>query len=157
MDVLGGLSILRSGIRMARNLIPDKAQSSGKAFAVTGSESPGTQLIGARDGDGDGQLTLSEFGASGRLFERLDRDGNGLLTATEIDEGVVEIHQSRRMERAISSYMELHDSDHDSVLNSAESGIENDVFGLIDINGDGFLNRGELTSGYRQQKVDISA
>lgn len=157
MDVLSGLSILSSGVRMARSLISAKAQHSGKPFVLEPGKSIGAQLIEGRDLDGDGRLTMDELGAARTIFERLDGDGDGLLTATEINEGVLQAQRTGRIERAIAHYMELHDSDHDSLISEAESGVEKDVFEMIDMNDDGFLNRGELMSAYRRQKMDLSA
>ena len=156
MDVLGGISVVSSGLRLARGLV-QKAQSSGKPFSVESGETPGTQLISQHDSDGDGKLSIDELGASNKIFEGFDRDGDGFLTATEINEGILEARGNDQMERAIARYMELHDSDLDSLISIPESGFDSDEFIIADRNNDAFLNHGELTSAYRQQTLDITA
>ena len=157
MDILGGLSILSSGVRMARNLISDNAKQSGKPFALAPKLSPGEHLMTQRDHNGDGKLSLDELAAPQKIFDRLDKNGDGMLTAQELNEGILAAQQAHQMERAIARYLELHDSDHDALISDAESGMDNNIFTALDKNNDGFLNRGELTSAYQRQKVDLSA
>lgn len=116
MDVLGGLSMLSSGIRIARGLMSGNTRQSGVPFTVEPQTTPGQFLIAQRDQDGDGALSIKELGAPENIFQHFDKDADGLLSEAELTQGILESQQSRSIERAIARYLELHDSDHDSLI-----------------------------------------
>ena len=156
MNVLGGMSIFSNGVRMAKGLLRAAQEHSGKPFELGADQSVGLKLIEQRDKDNDGALSLAELGGSREILERFDSDGDGLLTELEINNGITELGQERQIRHAIAQYMELHDSDLNALVSSAESGLDTDHFELIDVNEDGFLNSGEITSAYRRQRLDLS-
>ena len=60
------------------------AQAPGQAAFQDQLSQAVARLIQEKDGDGDGKLSLKEFGGNKEVFARLDLDGDGRLDANEI-------------------------------------------------------------------------
>lgn len=92
MDAVTAITQVGSLFKAARSLFDSvKAKSDKPSAAGEFStqlreklEANALKFVQARDKDGSGGLNAAEFGRSARLFARLDTDGNGQITASEL-------------------------------------------------------------------------
>lgn len=96
----------------------------------------------AKDTDQDGRLSWAEFRGDGRLFARIDDDGDGRILRAELGEGERAGRKLKRFDRL--------DSNHDGELTRAEvETVQLERFASLDTDGDGFLGLEELRSRRR--------
>jgi hypothetical protein len=89
------------------------------------------------DLDSDGRIALGEWTGGAETFDRLDRDGDAILSRTEF------FHQGVRYQTREERFREL-DADHDGRLSQAEWKWGEDMLSLLDSNRDGALNKQEF-------------
>lgn len=151
MSILAGMIPVGLALNMASKLIHSRGGHPKTSFSDVLQESLGSRLIKQWDGDGDGVLSVSEFGGAPKAFAQLDRDGDGALTAGELDAGLAQAQFQRRANALSDAVMRLHDSDSDGALTAVELPLDDDVFAAIDANGDGRIDRDELLRAYMPQ------
>lgn len=131
------------------------------------------EIISNKDADGDGSLSIEEFGTSDKIFSEIDTDGDSLLTNDELqkhfDSKKAEMEtllSSRSALNALSNQSALQlpdvnemisnrDEDGDGALSTEEFGAPEEIFSEIDTDGDGVINAEELQADMenRSQKI----
>ena len=102
------------------------------------------------DLDSDGRIALGEWKGGAETFERLDRDGDAVVTRTEF------FHQGVRYQTREERFQEL-DADHDGRLGAAEWKWGEDMLSLLDRDDDGFLTRQEFLCRVRSSRTAESS
>ncbi len=156
MSILAGMIPVGMALNMASKLIHSRGGHPKTSFSDVLQESLGSRLVKQWDGDGDGALSVSEFGGAPKAFARLDRDGDGALTAGELDAGLAQAQFQRRASALSNSVMRLYDSDGDGALTAAELPLDEEVFAAIDVDGDGRIDRDELLRAYMHQNASLT-
>ena len=111
------------------------------------------------DQDGDGFLSVDEFGSRGHgMIERLDSDGDGAISLEEINQHVEERtaeHQEKmaekqaRMQAHLEEMFTNSDTDQNGIVTSEEARLA--AFNRIDENADGLLSKEELKHAKRDR------
>ena len=151
MSILAGMIPVGIALNAASKLIHSRGNPSKTHFSDVLQESLGSRLVKQWDVDGDRALSLSEFGGAATAFEQLDRDGDGALTAGELDAGLAQARFERRAHSLSNAAMRLYDSDNDGALTAAEFGRDEGLFAAVDADGDGRIDRDELLRAYMKQ------
>ena len=81
------------------------------------------------DKDKDGRVSRSEFPGPGRLFKRLDHDGDGYLDSKDMDSG---------------SQIMAFDANGDGRVSGKEFKGPSEIFKKLDRNSDGYIDRKEI-------------
>lgn len=116
--------------------------------------------LASLDSDGDGSVSASEYGLADagalgqQLFVAVDSDGNGQLGGDEIRSFESELAQPAGAPVAGDPVVAALDSDGDGAISSTEFGLDGaqdgnsvqDLFKLIDRDGNGSLSGGEMAS-----------
>jgi hypothetical protein len=153
MEVLNAVSALSQGVKLVKQLIPNKMPNPANAASQP---SFGELMLSHQDSDGDGALTVKEAMLSSELFNRLDKDGNGTLSVDEINAGAREIHQAHRIQQQAGAFIETHDVDYDTLISKRESGLDNAHFKHIDQNSNAQLNQEEIILAINNRSLDLS-
>ncbi len=156
MSVLASVVPVGMALNMASKLLHSRGGQPKTSFSDVHQESLGARLVKQWDGDGDGALSVSEFGGTPKAFAQLDRDGDGSLTAGELDAGLARAEFQRRASALSDSVMRLYDSDGDGSLTAAELPLDEGVFARADVDGDGQIDRDELLRAYMGQDGSAS-
>lgn len=151
MSVLAGMIPISAAINAASKLLHGMRRHGEGDFGAVLQETMGQQIVKRWDADGNGSLSVGEFGGDARLFAQFDRDGDGALTARELDLGLRELGREQALQAHIDHTMRLRDADHDGSLTAAELGLAAPEFQRLDANGDRVVNRQELIAAYREQ------
>jgi len=97
------------------------------------------------DTDGDGAITRAEAAAArDRLFDRLDRNADGVIGPAEIE--ALERRVTLRtgmMRQRLSLALMRRDSDGDGAITRAEMQVEGPFFAVADADGDGVISAQE--------------
>jgi len=97
------------------------------------------------DTDGDGVISLAEFTQPPDLFERLDLNEDGSITREEAEQARQQ-HQAEMAERAAERFREA-DTDQNGFLSPAEFPGPDRAFERLDADNDGQLSPEELAAG----------
>ena len=151
MSIVAAMIPVGVALNMASKLIHSRGNPAKTHFSDVLQESLGSRLVKQWDVDGDRALSVSEFGGSATAFARLDRDGDGALTAGELDAGLARVQFQRRANALADAAMRLRDSDNDGTLTAAEFGRDEELFAAVDANGDGRIDRDELLRAYMHE------
>jgi Ca2+-binding EF-hand superfamily protein len=119
----------------------------GAAIAQTArSDAMATAIFSRLDADQDGSITNVEMMAHKSVqFARADRDGNGIVDATEM--AAIRDRMAKLAATAKSASdlgLSRMDSDGDGALSLAEYTARAPIFGLMDGDGDGSITRAEF-------------
>ncbi len=128
----------------------------------------GAQDLSGWDADGDGNVSRDEFQGPAKLFERLDANADGILTAAEM-QPLDERSSPRERDTAprrdkdgqdrgaqLRARFDEQDADGDGMLNRDEFP-RPEAFDKLDGDGDGLLSFDELASKLRDQAPDGAA
>jgi len=153
MSIIGSIVPAALAVNAISKLVrTDNSSGRMTTYSATEPMSLAERTIMARDTDGDGVLTRSEFmkadestAARGEeLFDRLDQDADGTLTVGEINAAIAQRRlRSQAIEHA-HAMMQNSDANGDQLLSSMEVQMTEEVFERIDANHDGELNMKEL-------------
>lgn len=157
MSLLSGIFPLDTIIRTVGDVVSQigraravKAASAptDSAFSRVIEQSLGARTIAQGDIDGDGSIDASEFGGPKNEFSILDANGDGKLSAAEIDARYGALLAHRQSETLVDGKMALSDFDMNGTLNRSEMGMSAKEFAQLDRDGDGELSRGELLRAF---------
>ncbi len=123
---------------------------------VAGDDDKRASALLERDADGDGRLSAAEFGADREVFDLLDRDADGYLTAEELpkprrmkkDAGAKRERPGAEAER----FLRENDKDGDGKIGMSEWSISSRTLMDADQNGDQFADLDELTMFFGGRK-----
>ena len=100
------------------------------------------------DSNGDGMLSAEEHATGAKaMFDKLDADRDGFVTATEMDAAHRGMDRKHGMEHEMSSADKIKtiDTDGDGKLSAAEHATgSQDMFGKSDTSGDGMVDAAEM-------------
>lgn len=136
-----------------------------------------SEIISNQDTDGDGSLSLEEFGSSEKskkLFSKIDEDSDGLLTSEELQshfdskKAKMESLASQNSLSALINQSGLNlpdatemianrDEDGDGNLSSEEFDVSEEVFSSIDTDGDGVISAEELQSDMENRATEMQS
>jgi Ca2+-binding EF-hand superfamily protein len=123
------------------------------------------KIIDKRDTDGDGALSIEEFGFSEDKFKAADADGDGLISQDELLAQINEQLRSRIENPMImgdfkpdpgkiyQNILSKKDENGDGALNSSELNISEEMFAAIDTNKDGVIGSEEFDA-YITEKIN---
>jgi len=125
---------------------------------VAGDDDKRAPALMQRDADGDGRLSAAEFGADREVFDLLDRDADGYLTAEELpkprrmkgEPGARRDRPGKEAER----FLRENDKDGDGKIGMSEWSISSRTLMDADRNGDRFADLEELTLFFAPPKTD---
>lgn len=151
MSILASLLPISAAMNAAANLLRARPGASHGPSGATFEKTLGQALVERWDTDGNGSLSIGEFGGKTAAFERFDRDGDGALTVGELDAGIAQMRRGQQLQAAVQEAMRLRDADHDGLLTRAESGFNTEQFDAVDADGDGLVSHDEMLAAYRRQ------
>jgi len=139
-----------------------------------------SRLLGKKDANADGVLSLEEFSIPEDKFNKIDSDQDGLLTQDELKEGLLQKREAMmqpmqqmqglmqglqgmfglingdfdaEIKEKASEFMGMLDSDGDGSLTFDELGLSQDKFDLADKNGDSVIDDEEFTAGAKMNAM----
>ena len=107
-------------------------------------KSGGVRFFARMDKDGDGGITAEEFRGTDERFAEVDTNGDGRIEATEFDSA-----RPDRMGRK-GDFMGRHDANEDGKITAEEFMGKDTRFTKLDRNGDGYIDETEAPGGGRR-------
>lgn len=156
MDILSTLGVVSQGLRLVKEILPTRPKGAIHPTEASPNTSFAQVLLNRQDKNGDGTLTLGEVKFSDKLFHLIDSNGDGKLDVQELNAATPLIQNAQRTDESIMEYMKTHDADHNALISTIESGLEESLFSSIDQNNDKSINRAELNTAYHNQTLDLS-
>jgi Ca2+-binding EF-hand superfamily protein len=104
-------------------------------------------LLETLDHNQDGKVSPEEFPGSADRFQRLDTDGDGYLTVEDFGPTAEEVEQ--KVHSRIAEVIAKHDQNRDGMLSREEFPGSTSRFQRLDANGDGLLSQAEFEAGVR--------
>ena len=101
-------------------------------------------LIKERDTNVDEVLSIDEAGSFKDVFSKIDTDGDGQVTADELNTA----YFASQVYQTPSSMISSNDTNGDGTLSIDELGISQDNFSKIDTNSDGRASSDELNAAH---------
>ncbi len=111
------------------------------------------QMLERFDGDDDGQITEAEFQGPDKVFDYLDRNGDGVITADEGKAAAAAAgggRQARDPVARFKSMLEQWDANGDGQLSRDEWQGREEQFAQLDNNGDGIITEQEFADAMAQ-------
>lgn len=132
-------------------------------------------FMSKEDDNGDGLISMEEGEATAEEMACVDQNGDGYADADELAAAFVEFDENRnlivdtkegeaiaensgedelpegyeeKVDEVVVNYIDLHDTNADSVLSAEEIGVTAEELGKIDTNGDGVVDADELFAAY---------
>ena len=100
---------------------PDAAPAASAPEKNLGAVDASTDYLARMDGDRDGRVSLAEYQAwMGYAFERMDRNGDGLLTADELPGGKGRTVSLAEHRESLAAMFRRQDADRDGFLDAKE-------------------------------------
>lgn len=114
-------------------------------------DSPWEYLKRKYDADEDGRVTQDEYDRERTQFDRLDRSGDGVITAEDFARtGRGNRMQAYRAQRTVSSYFQLDEENDHLPLAELE-----EAFGRYDADGDAVIDRVEFELAAEERRVAL--
>lgn len=157
-----GVSGSGSSGSLAQLLAQAIARRQAQQTDTEGAERFAQSFIADHDKDSDGLLAMGETDFDQEQFDSIDTDGDGFLSAGELsaeeqrrqESGAFTVAmQSFRLDtdKIAASLISALDTDNDGVLSAGESGLDDDLFGSLDADGDGAITMTELADALNSQ------
>ncbi|MCI4626358.1 MAG: hypothetical protein L3V56_10405 [Candidatus Magnetoovum sp. WYHC-5] len=105
------------------------------------------KMIQFNDLDGDSELTASELKYTDDVFSKLDSDGSGAASMSELV-NVFHEYQMSMIEDMTANKIAEEDTDGDGMLSADEAGVTQEMVDELDSDGDGLLSEAELNEGH---------
>lgn len=160
MSILSGILALDTLVRSAGTLLNHvaKPRAAGASVALPKGnflnvleQTIGAKIVAQNDFDGNGSISASEFQGAKSEFKILDADGDGKLTAPEINARYGALLAHRQSESMVNRMMALSDFDSSGGLDNSEMGMTPEEFSVLDVDGDGQLVPVELMQLFTQR------
>lgn len=101
-------------------------------------------MIKDKDADGDEALNVKELGLPEDIFTKIDTDGDGNASRTELNT----YYPISKIDIPTLGLIKNNDANGDKLLTAEELGVSEDVFAKIDTSGDGKTDREELNAAH---------
>ncbi|MFY9611737.1 MAG: EF-hand domain-containing protein [Blastocatellia bacterium] len=114
----------------------------------------GESLTKLLDGNADAKVSREEFARILSLFDALDKDHNGELTAEELNPFFRAVNEAQTQATGgveVNNLFEKFDKNEDGKISAEEMGNEK-TFKALDLNKDGFTTREEADTALKQLK-----
>ncbi|GFM37611.1 hypothetical protein [Desulfovibrio psychrotolerans] len=157
-----GVSGSGSSGGLAQLLAQAIAQRQAQQTDTESTERFAQSFITDHDKDSDGLLAMGETDFDQKQFDSIDTDGDGFLSAGELSAEEQRRQESGAFAMAMQSFgldtdkiaaslISALDTDSDGMLSAGESGLDEDLFGSLDADGDGAITTAELTDALNSQ------
>lgn len=157
-----GVSGSGSSGSLAQLLAQAIARRQAQQTDTEGAERFAQSFIADHDKDSDGLLAMGETDFDQEQFDSIDTDGDGFLSAGELSAEEQRRQESGAFTVAMQSFspdtdkiaaslISALDTDNDGVLSAGESGLDDDLFGSLDADGDGAITMTELADALNSQ------
>ena len=119
-------------------------------------------LMISKDTDGDGILDLDESGLRKKKFDKYDIDGNGKISADEVQAEIERIQKQKselgkldvHMQQAEHFAANVQKNNSQSLLGFEESGLDEDTFNMLDSDGDGKVSQADINAATASETED---
>lgn len=120
-------------------------------FAFAGG---GDKKFEKMDTNGDGLISRSEHAAGvQRMFAEMDTSGDGVVTVREMEVKAAKSEDKKRDEMSAKEKLRMADGNSDGRLTAREhANYAETIFGKLDTNGDGSLSMQEHEAGHEMKK-----
>lgn len=108
-------------------------------------------MIKNKDNDGDKALSAEELDVPGEVFSKIDANGDGNDDRVELND----YYPISKIDIPTLHLIKDKDADGDNVLSAEELDISEDIFKVIDANGDGSADREELNAASPLNKLNL--
>ncbi len=117
-------------------------------------------LMISKDRDSNGILTLDESGLRKEEFSKLDADGNGSVTPSEVQAVLEKLQKEKgelgkldvQMQQAEESAVKSPRAASQKMVSLEDSGLDEKTFNMLDSDGDGKVSQAEIDSVKSEEK-----